>query len=106
MIGAPGPLLQQSHGKFLPEASPPEGKLVPPVGIPATKKTYWEAVATPALYVRRGGVGTPMADNYVGPYMVLKRGTKTFKLQLGKRVKVVRWDQLNPLVGLAPPVAA
>ena len=47
-----------------------------------------------------------MADNYVGPYMVLKRGTKTFKLQLGKRVKVVRWDQLNPLVGLAPPVAA
>ena len=45
--------------------------------IPAAKQTYHEAAATPALdgathvYVQRGGVGLPLADNYAGPYLVL-----------------------------------
>ena len=34
-----------------------------------------------------GGVGPPIANNYVGPYVVLEKGTQTFKLQLGERVE-------------------
>ena len=47
-----------------------------------------------------------MADNFVGPYMVLERSTTTFKLEMGKRVEVVSTDQWKYYVGLAPLVAA
>ena len=44
-------------------------------------------------------VGLPLADNYAGPYLVLKKGPKVFKLQLGGRTTVVSRDQLKPHVG-------
>jgi len=68
--------------------------------------------ATPALedsthvYVRRGGVGAPLADNYAGPYLVLEKGAKVFKLQLGERTEVVSRDRLKPYVGKNQPVVA
>ena len=58
----------------------------PPAVIPAAKRIYTEAAATLALdgathvYVQRGGVGLPLADNYAGPYLVLKKRPKVFKL--------------------------
>ena len=56
----------------------------------------------PALvYVQRGGVGPPLADNYAGPYLVLEKGLKVFKLQLGTREEVVSRDRDH--VGMAPP---
>ena len=59
------------------------------------KMAYAEAAATPALerathvYVKQGGVGPPLADNYAGTYLVLEKGSKAFRLQLGERTEVV-----------------
>ena len=59
------------------------------------KRAYAEAAATPALerathvYVKQGGVGPPLADNYAGTYLVLEKGSKAFRLQLGERTEVV-----------------
>ena len=53
-----------------------------------------------------GGVGPPLADNYVGPYLVLEKGPKVFMLQLGTQQEVVSWDRLKPHVGMAPPAVA
>ena len=85
---------------------------MPPAVIPVAKWTYAEAAATPALdgathvYVQRGGVGPPLADNYAGPYLVLEKGPKVFKLQLGTGQEVVSRDWLKPRVGTAPPAVA
>ena len=67
------------------------------------------AAATPALdgathvYVQRGGVGPLLADSYAGPYLVLEKGPKVFRLQLGTLEEVVSRDWLKPHVGMAPP---
>ena len=41
---------------------------------------------------RLGLRGEPMADKYSGPYKVLERGNKAWKLQVGERVNVVSRD--------------
>ena len=56
--------------------------------------------------MQRGGVGPPLADNYVGPYLVLEKGLKVFKLQLGTLQEVVNRERLKPDVGAAPPAVA
>ena len=48
---------------------------------------------------------TPLADNYASPYLVLEKGPKVFKLQLGERTEVISRNQLKPHMGQAPPVA-
>ena len=40
-----------------------------------------------------------MADKYSGPYQVLERGNKAWKLQVGERVEVVSRDRLKPHLG-------
>ena len=94
-------------------AGPPADTPVPPAVIPAAKWTYAQAATTPALerathiYMQRGGVGTHCwRTNYAGPYMVLEKGPKVFKLQLGERTKVVSRDRLKPHVGQALPAPA
>ena len=99
-------------GQLLTTTAPPADTPALLVVIPAAKQTYAEAAATPALdgathvYVQRGGVGPPLADNYAGPYLVLEKGPKVFKLQLGTRQEVVSRDRLKPHVGTAPQVVA
>ena len=96
---------------MLTTTAPPADTPALPVVIPAAKRTYAEAAATPALdgatyvYVQRGGVGSPLANNYTSPYLVLEKGPKVFKLQVGTRVDVITRDRLKlkPYVGLAPP---
>ena len=56
--------------------------------------------------MQHGGVGPPLADNYTGPYLVLEKGPKVFKLQVGTREDVVSRDRLKPHVGRAPPAVA
>ena len=53
-----------------------------------------------------GSVGLPPADNYAGPYLVLEKGPKVFKLQLGTQQEVVTTDRLKPHLGPAPPAVA
>ena len=47
-----------------------------------------------------------MANKYSGPYQVLERGTKAWKLQVGERVEVVSRDRLKPHLGSVAPRAA
>ena len=78
-------------GQLLTTTAPPTDTPAPPVVISAAKQTYAEAAATPPLdgathvYVQRGGVGPPLADNNAGPYMVLEKGPKVIMLQVGTR---------------------
>ena len=81
--------------------------------IPATKRSYAEALRGTSplnnaewVYVRRGGQGKPLSDNYSGPYFVLERREKAFKLQVGTRVEVVRRDRLKPHMGKKLPEPA
>ncbi len=63
-------------------------------GPPPTRqpRTYAEVAAQPPntglqaasyVYVRRGGVGPPLASPYAGPYKVLQAGPKYFVLEVG-----------------------
>jgi len=54
------------------------------------------------VYVRRGQHGGPLEQAYVGPYQVLERTDKVFKLQVGDRVEVVSADRLKPHRGSTP----
>ena len=47
-----------------------------------------------------------MADKYRGPYKVLVKGNKIWKLQVGERVEVVSRDHLKPHLGSVAPRAA
>ena len=95
------------------------GQLLPPVdrqgpqlersSIPATKRSYADTVSQSSpldsvefVYVKNGGVGKPFGQQYQGPYQVLERSTKVFKLKIGSRVEVVSRDRLRPHKGAAP----
>ena len=47
-----------------------------------------------------------MADKYSGPYQVLERGNKAWKLQVGEKIEVVSRDRLKPHLGRVDPEAA
>ena len=99
-------------GQFLPRedgTSPPLSHGV----IPATKRSYAEAVKGPSpreaatwVFVRRGGQGVPLADNYDGPYRMLGCDAKTARVQLGEREEVITRDRLKPYLGQEDPVTA
>ena len=50
-------------------------------------------------------MGPPLANNYTGPYVVLVKGLKVFKIQLGERTEVDFRDRMKLYVGQAPPLA-
>ena len=53
------------------------------------------------VYVRRLAAAGPLAPQYAGPYLVVERGPKTFKLQVGGNVEVISVDRLKPHLGTA-----
>ena len=69
-------------------------------GVP---EKLWKAAY---VYVRRGGSGTPLAPLYAGPYLVLRRESKFFELQMGARREVISVDRLKPHLGPSPVTAA
>jgi len=58
------------------------------------------------VYVRRGGTLPPLAPLYVGPYEVLERTDKYFRLAVGGREETVSIDRLKPHLGVGPFSAA
>jgi hypothetical protein len=58
------------------------------------------------VYVRRGGSLPPLTPPYDGPYRVLDRSPKFFKLQMGDREEVISVDRLKPHLGAPDPVPA
>jgi hypothetical protein len=85
------------------------------VEIPATRPlSYPEVAAKPPaallqashVYVRRGGALPPRAPLYVGPYEVLERADKFFRLTVGGREETVSIDRLKQHLGVGPFSAA
>jgi hypothetical protein len=56
--------------------------------------------------VCRGGTLPPLAPLYVGPYEVLERADKFFRLAVGGREETVSIDRLKPHIGVGPFSAA
>ena len=90
-----------------------EEKERPPPLIELWQRSYAEAVAgrksilegASHVYVRRGAVGSPLAETYSGPYEILRRREKTVLLRLGQREEWVSADRLKPHLGTsATPV--
>ena len=50
----------------------------------------------PLVWVRRDGHHAPLTPHYDGPYEVLEKGPKTFRLRLGDREDTVAIDRLKP----------
>jgi hypothetical protein len=94
----------------LPPATPPP----PAMSIPLRQRSYAEVVKGPAdqlataeyVYVRRGPVAGPLTAAYDGPYQILSRSDKVYKLQVGARVESVSADRLKPYVGVEKPAVA
>jgi hypothetical protein len=55
------------------------------------------------VYVRRGAASQPLTVSYDGPYKVVARQDKIFKLQVGGHVETVSADLLKPYRGVAAP---
>ncbi len=98
--------------EFLSAAEPPAAEFLQKlqqVEIPATRPlSYAEVAAKPPaallqashVYVSRGGALPPLAPLYVGPYEVLERVDKFFRLAVGGREETVSIDHLKPHLGV------
>jgi hypothetical protein len=77
---------------------------------PATRPCHPEAgknlpaalASASHVYVLRGGSLPPLAPRYSGPFVVLERSAKTFRLAVGNREEVVSVDRLKPHLGTSP----
>ena len=58
------------------------------------------------VYIRQSGVSKPLTPAYSGPYAVLERSSKSFKVDLGSRTDVVSVDRIKPHLGTAPLLPA
>jgi hypothetical protein len=80
----------------LPDFEPPAMRLCRPEvgeGLPA-------ALASAShVYVLKGGSLPSLAQRYSGPFVVLERNAKTFRLAVGSREEVVSVDRLKPHLG-------
>ena len=47
----------------------------------------------------------PIRDKYSGPFRVLERGNKAWKVQVGERVEIISKDHLKPHLGSVAPKA-
>ena len=99
------PLILPGQLVDLPE--PPRVNVAPPPTRPAS---YAAAANTPPahlavadwVYVRRGGQLKPLADPYVGPFLVEKRGAKVFIIRIGERSETISVDRLKAHTGKGP----
>jgi hypothetical protein len=104
--------------EFLSTAEPPAAEFLQKlqqVEIPASRSlSYAEVTAKPPgallqashVYVRCGGALPPLGLLHVGPYEVLERVDKFFRLAVGGLEETVSVDRLKPHLGLGPLTAA
>ena len=55
------------------------------------------------VFVRHGARRTPLTRPYDGPFRVLERGDKFFRIKVGAKEQVVTVDRLKPAFGFADP---
>ena len=82
-------------------------RLPPP---PTRPLAYAQVVCRPSpglataeyVYVRRCGAGPPLPPLYAGPFQVIPRKPKFFKLKMGGKEEVISIDRLKPHLGPLP----
>jgi hypothetical protein len=72
----------------------------PPVEVPAALKT------TKFVFVREDASKPTLSPLYRGPYLVLERRSKFFRLQIGDKVDSVSVDRLKPVFSDSPVIPA
>jgi cleavage and polyadenylation specificity factor subunit 1 len=99
-------------GQFLAADEPPIAELLRqlrssgplptrPLSTPPPTSPPAALQSSPYVYVRRLAASGPLAPQYAGPYKVVDRHPKFFKLQMGDRVECVSVDRLKPHLGTA-----
>ena len=86
-------LRQLCHVQPLPTHPLPSMPLVEPPKALASAKL---------VYVRRGAAAASLTAQYQGPYKVVERGPKFFRLRLGSLVEPISEDRLKPDLGATP----
>ena len=79
-----------------------------PSSTPASAALPGDLADARYVYVRHSGVSRPLTPAYSGPFLVIERSPKSFKIDLGDRCDIVSVDRLKPHLGAAPllPAAA
>jgi len=72
----------------------------PPVEVPAALK------AAKFVFVREDASKPSLSPLYRGPYLVMERRSKFFRLQIGSKVDAVSVDRLKPVISDCPVVPA
>ena len=105
----PGQLLESSEEPLeqvvsrLRSIQPPPTRPITYAEVSAASQRIFSAQY---VYVRRCGVIPPLSPLYTGPFAVVARGPKVFKLQVGDRQESVSVDRLKPHLGSSPVVPA
>jgi hypothetical protein len=101
-------------GEFLEDSSPPSASFLQELrekmsGFqpPDVKRPTFSPVLESSdglreaelVYVRRGGVLKPLSPLYEGPYRVLEKSQKYFRLDIGGQAEAVSVDRLKPHLG-------
>ena len=100
-------------GQLKPSLAVPQEGTCGPRVIPQSKREWREAESQSPVsdtaeyvYVKRGMKGTPLAQNYAGPYHVMARGEKVCKVKMGERTEVISRDRIKPHRGEVKPEVA
>jgi hypothetical protein len=106
-------------GEFIATPDPPassflESLRATPSSIPTRPRNYKDLPVTrPAalyaaelVFVRRGALTPPLQPLYDGPYKVVFRNDKFFRLDVGGRLDAVSVDRLKPYLGTTVSPAA
>ena len=56
------------------------------------------------VFVRHGARRTPLTRPYDGPFRVLEKGEKFFRVKVGTKEQVITVDRLKPAFGFADPM--
>ena len=74
---------------------------------PLSLSSFPDSLATADfVYIRQSGVSKPLTPAYSGPYAVLERSSKSFKVDLGGCTDIISVDRLKPHLGTAPLLPA
>jgi hypothetical protein len=65
-----------------------------------------QLAAAEYVYIRRSGVAGLLQPQYEGPFRVLQRGSKVFRVQVGDREEDISVDRLKPHLGATPAAVA
>ena len=83
-------------------------RMVPPPSAPQPHPTYIDKrlYTQPFVFVRRDEHVAPLTPLYRGPYKVLERGPKVFKVQIGEASVSISVDRLKPVLSESEIIAA